>query len=41
MARRKLTDLGVKALRAKGKYYEVVDTSGLRLGIQPLSLIHI
>ena len=35
MARRKLTDLGIKALRAKGKYYEVVDTSGLRLGIQP------
>ena len=36
MARRKLTDLGIKALRAKSKYYEVVDTSGLRLGIQPL-----
>jgi integrase len=36
MARRKLTALGIEALRAKDKYYEVVDTSGLRLGIQPL-----
>jgi integrase len=36
MARRKLTDIGIKAMRAKDKYYEVVDTSGLRLGIQPL-----
>jgi hypothetical protein len=36
MARRKLTDLSIKALKAKDKYYEVVDTSGLRLGVQPL-----
>jgi integrase len=36
MARRKLTDLSIKALKAKDKYYEMVDTSGLRLGVQPL-----
>ena len=35
MARRKLTDLGIKALKAKDQYYEVTDTSGLRVGVQP------
>jgi integrase len=39
MARRKLTDLGIKALRAKDKPYEVVDTSGMRLVVFPSGAI--
>src|SRR5262245_40770605 len=35
MARRRLTDLSVRALRPKDQYYEVTDASGLRLGVQP------
>jgi integrase len=36
MAKRQLTDLTVRAIRAKAKYFEVVDgTSGLRLAVFP------
>ena len=36
MAGRRLTDLAVKAIKAKAKYFEVVDgTTGLRLGVFP------
>src|SRR5262245_52670814 len=36
MARRRLTDLAVKAIKAKAEYFEVVDgTTGLRLGVFP------
>jgi integrase len=36
MARRRLTDLAVKAIRPKAEYFEVVDgTTGLRVGVQP------
>jgi len=34
--RRRLTDIGIKALKATAAYREIVDTSGLRLAIQPL-----
>jgi hypothetical protein len=34
--RKQLTDLAVKAIRAKAEYFEVVDgTSGLRLAVFP------
>jgi integrase len=36
MARRRLTNFSIKNLKAKDRYYEVTDTSGVRLGIQPL-----
>jgi integrase len=32
---RKFTDVGIQALKATAAYYEVVDASGLRIGIQP------
>jgi integrase len=32
---RKFTDIGIQALKATAAYYEVVDVSGLRIGIQP------
>ena len=35
MAQR-LTDIGVKALKAATAYYEVADASGLRVGVQPI-----
>jgi integrase len=39
MARRKFTDIGVRALRPKTKPYELVDTSGLRLCVFPSGAI--
>jgi hypothetical protein len=36
VVRKQLTDLAVRAIRSKAKYFEVVDgTSGLRLAIFP------
>jgi integrase len=36
MTRRKLTDIGIRTLKATAEYRELVDVSGLRVGIQPL-----
>jgi integrase len=39
MKRKRLTDLSVRAIKPKAKYFEVVDASGLRFGIQPSGTI--
>ena len=39
MKRKRLTDLSVRAIKPRAKYFEVVDASGLRLGIQPSGTI--
>src|SRR5262245_51106036 len=35
MTQKRWTDLSLRALKPKDQYYEEVDTSGLRIGVQP------